>query len=354
MRQNKDPHKMSLNQAIGKAGKGELIYAPEGASKAQRLKVIIDAIKQGKMVFICADTPRKFDSGVPVKIFGRTAYFPSGVFTMSLRTGAPVVPVTWHWENGKYHIHYDNPIELPRGGNLKIKAAEAIQNWAQTVDAFLHKHPEMWWNWLDKRWTYIIRDDKRFMINSIQRVNENAGGHRNFNMAFSKNVTLKTGATLNVTSGELNLGGNTLTKSGTNTLTIGSSGLLRTSNSSGTTSGTDITTFTTYTLTGELVFNGNTGDETLPSGVTNDAFDLTVNKSSGGVVMGGAVSFGGDGNVLTLSNGSITTTAANTLTLLPGTSVSGGSGSSFLCRDGARKYSEREIRSAGAWAGVSN
>ena len=182
---------MSLNQAIGDAGKGELLYAPYGATKAQRLKVITDAIKKGKMVFICADTPRKFDSGVPVKIFDRTAYFPSGVFIMSLRTGAPVVPVTWHWENNQYHIHYDNPIELTRGGDLKRKAAEAIQKWAQTVDAFLHEHPEMWWNWLDKRWTYIIRDDKRFMINSVQRAYENTGGHRNYNMPFSENPILQ-------------------------------------------------------------------------------------------------------------------------------------------------------------------
>jgi lauroyl/myristoyl acyltransferase len=78
---------------------------------------------------------------------------------MSLRTGAPVVPVFWHWENGRYHIRYDNPIELKRGGDLKRKAADAMQKWAKTVDAYLHEYPEMWWNWLDKRWTRIIRND---------------------------------------------------------------------------------------------------------------------------------------------------------------------------------------------------
>jgi lauroyl/myristoyl acyltransferase len=159
LRRNKDPYKMELNQAIGDAGEGELIYPPENATKAQRLKVAIDIIRQGKMMFICADTPRKPDEGVPVKIYGRTAYFPTGVFIMSLRTGAPVVPVFWHWENGRYHIRYDNPIELKRGGDLKRKAADAMQKWAKTVDAYLHEYPEMWWNWLDKRWTRIIRND---------------------------------------------------------------------------------------------------------------------------------------------------------------------------------------------------
>ncbi|MHC4719941.1 MAG: lysophospholipid acyltransferase family protein [Planctomycetota bacterium] len=167
LRRNKDPHKMDLNQAIGNAGNGELIYPPEGATKAQRLQVAIDVLRQGKMMFICADTPRKSDDGVPVTIYGRTAYFPIGVFIMSLRTGAPVVPVIWHWENGQYHIHYDNPIELSRGGDLRKKAAAAVQKWAQSVDTFLHKHPDMWWNWLDKRWTHIIRNGKKLEQNNV-------------------------------------------------------------------------------------------------------------------------------------------------------------------------------------------
>jgi lauroyl/myristoyl acyltransferase len=157
LRRNRDPKKMQLNIDIGQAGDGRLIYPPKGASKAQRLQVAIDVLRQGKMLFIAPDTPRKPRNGVPVTIFGRTAYFPVGVFIMSLRTGAPVVPVTWHWEGSKYHIRYDEPIELTRGGDLKRKAMIATQKWAQSVDTYLHQYPEMWWNWLDKRWTNIIR-----------------------------------------------------------------------------------------------------------------------------------------------------------------------------------------------------
>lgn len=160
LRQNKDPHKMKITQALGDAGDGELIYPSEGATRAQRLQIALDVLKEGRMLFICADTPRKPHQGVPVTIFGRTAYFPTGVFIMSLRTGAPVVPVTWHWREGQYHIHYDEPIELSRGGNLKTKAMAAVQKWAEGVDSYLHQYPEMWWNWLDKRWTRIIRNGK--------------------------------------------------------------------------------------------------------------------------------------------------------------------------------------------------
>ncbi|MHC4204811.1 MAG: lysophospholipid acyltransferase family protein [Planctomycetota bacterium] len=160
LRQNKDPQKMKITQALGDAGDGELIYPPEGATRAQRLQIALDVLKEGRMLFICADTPRKPHQGVPVTIFDRTAYFPTGVFIMSLRTGAPVVPVTWHWKAGQYHIHYDEPIELSRGGDLKAKAMAAVQKWAESVDSYLHQYPEMWWNWLDKRWTRIIRNGK--------------------------------------------------------------------------------------------------------------------------------------------------------------------------------------------------
>lgn len=157
LRRNKDPRKMRITEAIGLAGKGHLVYPPAGATKAQRFQVAIDVLRAGRMLFITPDTPRKSYQGVPVTILGRKVYFPTGVFVMSLRTGAPVVPTVWHWEDGAYHIRYSQPIELARGGRVKQKVEDATRRWAKDVDVFLHEHPDMWWNWLDKRWTRIIR-----------------------------------------------------------------------------------------------------------------------------------------------------------------------------------------------------
>jgi len=158
MRRNKDPRKMRINEAIGLAGKGHLVYPPAGASRSERLRVAIDVLRQGRLMFITPDTPRKNGDGVAVTIFGRQVYFPTGVFIMSLRTGAPVVPTVWHWDGWAYRIRYGQPIELARGGGLKKQAQAAMQKWAKSVDACLHEHPEMWWNWLDKRWTRILRN----------------------------------------------------------------------------------------------------------------------------------------------------------------------------------------------------
>jgi lauroyl/myristoyl acyltransferase len=159
LRRNKDRRKMRITEAIGRAGEGDLVYPPKAATKAQRLQVAIDVLRRGKMLFITPDTPRKPRDGTAVTIFGRTVFFPTGVFVMSLRTGAPVVPVVWHWDGQAYRVRYGQPIELNRGGDLKRRAAAATRKWAESVDAFLQEHPEMWWNWLDKRWMRILREE---------------------------------------------------------------------------------------------------------------------------------------------------------------------------------------------------
>ena len=158
-RRNKDPRKMQITQTLAKASEEVILISPPvGATKAQRLQVAIDALRRGEMLFLTTDTPRKPDDGVPVNILGKTAHFPTGAFVMSLRTGAPIVPVWWHWKKGFYHISYGEPIRLERGGRLREKAEAATRQWGAQVDTFIREHPEMWWNWLDKRWTKIIRD----------------------------------------------------------------------------------------------------------------------------------------------------------------------------------------------------
>ncbi len=157
MRRNKDPRKRRINEAIGLAGQGHLVYPLEGATKDQKLRVALDVLREGRMLFVTPDTPRKAHQGVGVSIFGRTVFFPTGVFVMSLRTGAPVVPVFWHWDGGTYHIRCEEPFELTRSGRLKQQCEAAVKHWAGMVDRFLRRHPEMWWNWLDKRWTKILR-----------------------------------------------------------------------------------------------------------------------------------------------------------------------------------------------------
>lgn len=161
VRQNRDPDKMALNEAIARAAECRLVFSRPGASESERLQVALNVLRDGKQLFITPDTPRKPHQGVAVTILGKTAWFPTGPFVMALRTGAPVVPAWWRWEGGKYRLWFGEPMELRRGrgtGGLREQTEAATRRWADDIDAYLRLHPAMWWNWLDKRWTRILRE----------------------------------------------------------------------------------------------------------------------------------------------------------------------------------------------------
>ncbi|MBI5725325.1 MAG: lysophospholipid acyltransferase family protein [Planctomycetes bacterium] len=157
MRRTKDPRKFRINMALCSFGKTHFVYTERDAEKRDRLAVSIQALREKRLLYVTADTPRKSHEGVEVSILGKKTYFPTGVFIMSLRTGAPVVPAWWVWKDGKYRISFDEPIILPRGGGITQKVEAATKEWAGRIDRFLREHPEMWWNWMDKRWMRIMR-----------------------------------------------------------------------------------------------------------------------------------------------------------------------------------------------------
>ncbi len=158
LRRSRDPRKHQINKAIGQAGTGHLVYPPANASPSQRLGVAMGVLREGRMLFITPDLPRKPSEGVAVRIMSRTVYFPAGMIIMSMRTGAPIVPTLWHYQDGRYHVRCCEPLTFSSRGNRRARAAAGVRKFAELMDEFLHEHPEMWWNWLDKRWTAIIRN----------------------------------------------------------------------------------------------------------------------------------------------------------------------------------------------------
>jgi len=157
IRRNKDEAKMAINRAVGRAADTNLVCPPPDATRAQRLQVAVDALRAGHLLYVTPDLPWKSHEGTAVSIFGRTTYFPTGVFVMAMRTGAAVVPAWWRWDNGAYSVRFDPPVILDRGGGVKSVTEAAMRTWAAHVDAFLRAEPAMWWNWLDNRWTALLR-----------------------------------------------------------------------------------------------------------------------------------------------------------------------------------------------------
>jgi hypothetical protein len=49
-------------------------------------------------------------------------------------------------------------MSLSARGDRENRAAAVMGRFAELMDRCLREQPETWWNWLDKRWTRIIRN----------------------------------------------------------------------------------------------------------------------------------------------------------------------------------------------------
>ncbi|NOX88192.1 MAG: hypothetical protein GXO77_04135 [Calditrichaeota bacterium] len=128
-------------------------------------------------------------------------------------------------------------------------------------------------------------------ISGTLTVNPGSGNTTTLNGA----VTLETGANLTVSSGILNLNGQLVTKTGSNTLTLSSGAQL-------TTGGSSIVGFATYSLdpASTILFNG-ASSEDIPAGVSYG--NIEINKTNSSAIVSGT------GTTVLQDNADLTVTA---------------------------------------------
>ena len=142
-----------------------------------------------------------------------------------------------------------------------------------------------------------------------------------------------TARTLNV-SGNFNLSGGTLLMS--NAATIGTLNVARNfTHTSG-------IIYETSTGSGTIVFNGNINQSYIGGGTISNTINFTVNNPAG-ITLLTSVSFPAS---LTMTNGNISTTGTNLLTLGNSASVSGGSATSYVSGPLAHNYTTTGAKTA--------
>ena len=99
--------------------------------------VLADRLRAGGFVCLVADRDLS-ERGVPVTFFGRPSRMPAGPAALSLRTGAPLIPATLHYDGPDLVITFHDTIDQD-GGTTAItqRCADAF---AQGIAA----HPEDW------------------------------------------------------------------------------------------------------------------------------------------------------------------------------------------------------------------
>lgn len=82
--------------------------------------------------------------GVPVTFFGEETTMPAGPATLSLRTGAAIVPNVVYQRNGYVEGVIKPPIQFERSGKLRVDIAALTQLVADELESMITAAPTQW------------------------------------------------------------------------------------------------------------------------------------------------------------------------------------------------------------------
>lgn len=99
--------------------------------------VLADRLRDGGFVCLVADRDLS-ERGVPVTFFGRPSRMPVGPAALSLRTGAPLIPATLHYDGPDLVITFHDTIDTDGG------AAAMTQRCADAFALGIAEHPQDW------------------------------------------------------------------------------------------------------------------------------------------------------------------------------------------------------------------
>ncbi|MGC4941633.1 phosphatidylinositol mannoside acyltransferase [Kribbella sp. DT2] len=99
--------------------------------------VLAERLRAGGFVCLVADRDLS-ERGVPVEFFGRKSRMPAGPAALSVRTGAPLVPATLHYDGPDLVITFHPPI--PREGGPAAMTQRCADAFAEGIAA----HPQDW------------------------------------------------------------------------------------------------------------------------------------------------------------------------------------------------------------------
>jgi lauroyl/myristoyl acyltransferase len=112
-----------------------------GASAA-----ILQALADNHVVCLLSDRRVGDTSGVQVSFFGEQVELPAGPVTLSVRSGAPVVPAAIFFGSGAdaHHIVFRPALSLPYDGRLRDTVQKGTQALAWELEDLVRRAPTQW------------------------------------------------------------------------------------------------------------------------------------------------------------------------------------------------------------------
>jgi KDO2-lipid IV(A) lauroyltransferase len=106
-------------------------------------KEVINAIKKNHIVCLLCDRDIE-GKGVKVNFFGEETTVPAGPATLSIRTGASIIPVAVYQETNSHHATVCPPVSSTRTGTLREDVARISQEIVDVFETLIRAQPEQW------------------------------------------------------------------------------------------------------------------------------------------------------------------------------------------------------------------
>ena len=103
----------------------------------------MQALKENGVLCLLCDRDIQ-GNGSEVTFFGERTTLPSGPAMLSLRTGAPILPVAVYYRDDMHRGVVRPPIPIERTGALREDVARVTQQVASELEALIRKAPEQW------------------------------------------------------------------------------------------------------------------------------------------------------------------------------------------------------------------
>lgn len=112
-------------------------------------KKMIAAIEKNQIVYLISDE-RKRRNGILVPFFGKPALTAQGPAVLSLKTGAPIIPIFINHKNGLV-IDILPPLESRKTKNTESDIYKITQEVNNAICDYIKKYPDQWF-WINPRW----------------------------------------------------------------------------------------------------------------------------------------------------------------------------------------------------------
>ena len=131
-------------EKIDRKSLAEIIYLPSSNSLAF-VRILLDRLKRNAILCVPGDGSEG-QRQVPVKFFGHTKLFPTGMVSLAKRSGATLLPMFCiTGENGGLRLIIERPIDIQ--GDREQGSENSVFQYVHLLESYIRRYPKNYKKW---------------------------------------------------------------------------------------------------------------------------------------------------------------------------------------------------------------